>query len=170
MSKKKEENYKWRTGRHCVFKNYVHLVFVTKYRQGVFSKEMITCLENIFRETCLQMGCELLEFGGEDDHVHLMVNYPPKIALSNLVGKLKGKSSYLLRKTYWEDIKNKLWGKHLWSNSYCTVTCGGAPLETIKKYIENQKIPPSQKSVQQSIQEAGRVGSKSRVRSGWTPP
>ena len=166
MSKK----FEWRTGRYCIFRNYIHLVFVTKYRRGVFNKEMLEEMKNIFVETCEQMDCELLEFGGEDDHVHLMLIFPPKIALSNLVGKLKGKSSYMLRKNHWEQLKKKLWGDHLWSQSYCSVTCGGAPLEHVKRYIENQRNPPSEKSIRQSKQEAGRTGDKSRVRTGLTPP
>ena len=165
----KNNDYKWRTGRYCVFKNYVHLVFVTKYRRGVFTKKMITLLEETLKETAVQMDCELLEFGGEDDHVHLMLSYPPKIALSNLVGKLKGKSSYILRKYHWDKLKDKLWGKHLWSSSYCVVSCGGAPLDTVKKYIENQRTPPSEKSVRQSLQKKGRKGLKSRVKSDQRP-
>ena len=96
----KKEYYAWRTGRKCVFKNFVHLIFVTKYRRGVFTKEMLVTLKAVFKETTTQMGAELIEFGGEDDHVHLMLSYPPKVALSNLVGKLKGKSSYILRRDY----------------------------------------------------------------------
>ena len=164
MSKKNKE-YEWRTGRKCVFKNFVHLVFVTKYRRGVFSEEMIKVLKEVFRETTEQMDSELLEFGGEDDHVHLMLSYPPKLALSNLVGKLKGKSSYILRKNYWTQLRKKLWGQHLWSSSYCVVSCGGAPLETVRQYIEDQRIPPSEKSIKQSLQEKDRKGKKSRVQS-----
>lgn len=157
-------NYEWRTGRKCIFKNFVHLVFVPKYRRDVFSREMIESMREVFQETTKQMDCELIEFGGEDDHVHLMVSYPPKLALSNLVGKLKGKSSYVLRKTYWPQLKKKLWGAHLWSSSYCVVSCGGAPLETIRQYIEDQRVPPSEKSIRQSVQESGRKGAMSRVR------
>ena len=96
--------YEWRTGRSCLFKNYIHLVFVTKYRRDVLTQEMLDSLQAIMKETCEQMDCELLEFNGEDDHVHMMVNVHPKVAISNLVGKLKGKSSYLLRKSFWESI------------------------------------------------------------------
>jgi len=64
--------YEWRTGRCCVFKNNVHLVFVTKYRQNALTLEMLNMLKAIFKETCEQLDCELLEFGGEHDHVHLM--------------------------------------------------------------------------------------------------
>ena len=96
------------------------------------------------------LDCELLEFGGEHDHVHFMVSAHPKIALSNLIGKLKGKSSFMLRKTFWEQIKPKLWGNHFWSPSYCVVSVGGASFDVIKQYIENQRKPPSEKQINQS--------------------
>lgn len=150
------EEYEWRTGRYCVYKNHYHLVFVTKYRRGVFNKEMIERMRQIFAETMQQMDGELLEFGGEDDHVHLMVSCHPKLAISNLVGKLKGKSSYFLRKEFWPLIRKKLWDKQLWSHSYCVVTCGGAPLEILKQYVENQRTPASADAVRQSKQERGK--------------
>ncbi len=69
---------------------------------------MLEKLEIVFRETCLQMGAELLNFGAEGDHVHLMVGCPPKLAVANLVGKLKGKSSYIIRKEFMDQVKTKL--------------------------------------------------------------
>ena len=87
-----------RTGRHCVFMMHVHLVFVTKYRRGVFTKEILDDLKPIFASVCTDFGAELVEFDGEDDHVHLLVNYPPKLAVSSLVNSLKGVSSRLIRK------------------------------------------------------------------------
>ena len=98
-------------------------------------------MEELFRETCTQMECELMEFNGEHDHVHMMVSVHPKLAVSNLVGKLKGKSAYFVRNEFRKQIRKKLWGDHLWSPSYCIVSCGGAPLEIVKKYIENQRRP-----------------------------
>ncbi|OGT42922.1 MAG: cytosine methyltransferase [Gammaproteobacteria bacterium RIFCSPHIGHO2_12_FULL_37_34] len=142
--------YKWRTGRSCVYKNYLHLVFVTKYRRHVFTLEILNRLKEICDETCAQMKCTLLEFNGEHDHVHMMVIVHPKVAVANLIGKLKGKSSYLLRREYFSVIKKKLWGNHFWSPSYCVVSCGGASLKVIKEYIENQRKPPSAKQVKQS--------------------
>lgn len=143
--------YKWRTGRSCVYKNNVHLVFVTKYRRDVFTEQMLNRVHEIIKETCLQMDCELLEFGGEHDHVHIMVAVHPKVAVSNLVGKLKGKSSYMIRREYWERVKPMLWGKHFWSPSYCVVSCGGASLDVVKQYIANQNTPPSARSIKTSI-------------------
>ena len=88
----------------------------------------------------------------------MMVNVHPKVAISNLAGKLKGKSSYLLRKSFWESIKTKLWGNHFWSPSYCVVSCGGASLETIKQYIENQRRPPSEIAVKRSKNLSAKSG------------
>ncbi|MFI4957167.1 MAG: IS200/IS605 family transposase [Gammaproteobacteria bacterium] len=149
--------YKWRTGRSCVFKNNVHLVFVTKYRRNVFTQEMLARMKELLDETCAQMEAELLEFGGEDDHVHMLVTIPPKVAVSILVGKLKGKSAYYLRKEFWPQIKDKLWGAHLWSPSYCVVSCGGATLNIVKEYVKNQRTPPTQRQIDQS-QKISKVG------------
>ena len=80
-------------------------------------------------------------FNGEGDHVHLLVSYPPKISISNFAGKLKGKSSYFLRREFKRELRTKLWGVHLWSPSYCAVACGGATLEILKEYIQNQQQP-----------------------------
>jgi putative transposase len=148
------KEYDWRTGRNCVFKIYYHLVFVTKYRRAVFTPIMLDRIKDLFEETCIQMEAELLEFIGEAHHVHLMISCPPKLAVAILVGKLKGKSSYFLRKEFWPKIKQKLWGKHLWSPSYCVVTCGGAPLSIVKQYIEQQNRPPDNRAIATSIRES----------------
>jgi len=147
------KNYQWRTGRSQIYKHYYHLVFVTKYRRHVFTKEILERTEIIFKETCEQLDCELIEFNGEDDHVHILINIPPKHSVAIVVSKLKGKSSYFIRKEFWEQVKKKLWGDHFWSPSYCSVTCVGAPLEVIKKYIDDQRKPSSKKGVAQSIRE-----------------
>ena len=129
-----------RTGRHCVFNMHVHLVFVAKYRRDVFTNAMLETMREVFERVCLDFEAELIEFDGEHDHVHLLVNYPPKVAISSLVNSLKGLSSRHLRKDF-PEIKNKLWGDSLWSPSYFASSCGGAPLEIIKQYIEQQQSP-----------------------------
>ncbi|KKM58846.1 hypothetical protein LCGC14_1548780 [marine sediment metagenome] len=156
------KEFSWRTGRSCVFKNFIHLVFVPKYRQNVFTKIMLNRLHDIFSETCDQMNVQLLEFGGDSDHVHLMVCCPPKLAISNLVSKLKGKSSYILRREFWDQIKKKLWKNHFWSSSYCMVSCGGAPLEIVKQYIIDQKKPCNEKQIKQSKKFTGRKRDKNK--------
>lgn len=130
-----------RSGRHCVFMMHVHLVFVTKYRRGVFTKEILDDLKPIFTSVCADFEAELVEFDGEDDHVHLLVNYPPKHAVSSLVNSLKGVSSRLIRKRGYPSLQRKLWGGSLWSPSYFAGSCGGAPIAVLRQYIENQRSP-----------------------------
>ena len=130
-----------RRGRCCVFLMHVHLVFVTKYRRKVFNRDILNELELILKSVCEDFEATLVEFNGECDHVHLLVKYPPKVAVSKLVNSLKGVSSRLLRKKKHPSIERVLWGKQLWSPSYFAGSCGGAPLETIKEYIEQQNTP-----------------------------
>jgi putative transposase len=130
-----------RHGRHCTFNLHVHLVFITKYRRGVFTKTVLSELHTIFDNVCRDFESQLIEFNGEDDHVHLLVSYPPKVAVSALVNSLKGVSSRLLRKNHYPSIRSKLWGNSLWSPSYFAGSCGGAPLTIIRQYIEQQQTP-----------------------------
>lgn len=130
-----------RTGRNCVFVLHVHLVFVTKYRRKVFTKEMLDHMGHIFSEICETSQATLSEFEGEGDHVRLLVNYPPKVSISKLVNSLKGVSSRLLRKHGYRSIQKSLWGDHLWSPSYFASSCGGPSLEILRKYIEDQQTP-----------------------------
>lgn len=98
-------------------------------------------METVFREVCKDFNAELKEFNGEHDHVHLLVNYPPKVAISNLVNSLKGVSSRHIRKQRFPHLQQLLWGSSLWSPSYFAGSCGGAPLEIIKQYIQQQQTP-----------------------------
>lgn len=130
-----------RRGRACIFLLHVHLVFVTKYRRQVFTKQILQELREIFTNICADFEAHLAEFEGEGDHVHLLVNYPPKISVSRLVNSLKGVSSRLLRKKKHPSVQNALWGSCLWSPSYFAGACGGAPLAAIRHYIEQQESP-----------------------------
>ena len=126
-------------GRHCVSNLYVHLVFVTKYRRHVFTKNILGRMQEIFAEVCHDFEATL-EFDGEDDHVHLLIMYPPKVSISKLVNSLKGVSSRLLRKDF-PELTNRYWRGILWSPSYFAASCGGAPISIIKQYILQQKTP-----------------------------
>jgi len=130
-----------RRGRTCVFALHVHLVFVAKFRKKVFTKEILVLTREIFKSVCKDFGAELMEFEGEKDHVHLLVNYPPKVSISKLVNSLKGVSARLLRKKGYPTIVKYLWGRNLWSPSYFAASCGGAPISIIKQYIDGQNTP-----------------------------
>lgn len=135
-----EKDNEIRHGRHCVFKMHVHLVFVAKYRRKVFDGDAIDRMRRMFGKVCEDMEASLVEMDGEDNHVHLLVEYPPKLAVSVLVNSLKGVSSRLLRKER-PDLKKRYWKNMLWSPSYFASSCGGAPISIIKQYIEQQQTP-----------------------------
>ena len=130
-----------RTGRHVVFALHAHLVFTTKRRGKVLTRPHLDRLQVIFASVCADFEVELREFNGERDHVHLLVFYPPKVRLSELVNSLKGVSSRLLKKefpeiaSFWSVRKSR---GVLWTPSYFAGSVGGAPLSILKQYIENQ--------------------------------
>jgi putative transposase len=130
-----------RTGRHVVFCLHAHLVFTTKRRGKVLAPQHLERLKQIFESVCADFDVELREFNGERDHVHLLVNYPPKVRLSELVNSLKGVSSRLLKQEF-PDI-HAFWSVRksrgvLRTPSYFAGSVGGAPLSILKQYIENQ--------------------------------
>src|SRR3954468_3802135 len=130
----------FRPGRSCVFALHVHLAFVAKYRRHVFDGAAIEELRGIFAKVCADFGAELRACDGEDDHVHLLVEYPPTMAISPLVNSLKGVSSRLLRQRR-PDIARRYWKGVLWSPSYFAASCGGAPLSIVRQYVEQQRTP-----------------------------
>lgn len=118
---------------------HVHLVFVTKYRRGVLGERAIAIVRDAASKVCADFGARMIELNGEDDHVHLLVEYPPTVMLTRLVNSLKGVSSRHLRAQGFPEVMSKLWGEHLWSPSYFAVSCGGAPIEIVRQYIEDQR-------------------------------
>ncbi|ELS04527.1 transposase [Xenococcus sp. PCC 7305] len=132
-----KETY-YRKGRHSVTGIYVHLVFVTKYRKKILSSEHIEFIEEVCTGVAKKMGFKLIQLNGEAEHVHCLIEYPPKLSVSQIVNSLKGVSSRMLRKEYQLSPHTA----HIWSPSYFAVSCGGAPIAKIKKYIENQNITP----------------------------
>lgn len=127
---------------HCVFDIHAHLVLVTKYRRKVITSAMLRRLEVILRETCDKWGCQLDELGGEADHVHALLTLTPAAAPSRLVNNLKTVTSRLIRKELSGAVRRHYGSKPVfWSRSYCFVSCGGAPLEVIKAYLEQQEEP-----------------------------
>jgi putative transposase len=135
------EKSDYRRGRSCVFDLHVHLVFITKKRRHALTGNNLADLKGIFDNVCSKSGSILVEMDGEDDHVHLLVRYPPTLKLSSLVNSLKGVSSRLLRKDDPRLAKEYGLKHHLWSPSYFAASCGGAPIAVIRKYIEHQKTP-----------------------------
>ena len=136
---RKWEKTDYRRGRSVVTLLHVHLVFVTKYRRGVLSNRALDVIREAATKVCEDFACRLVEMDGEDDHVHLLVEYPPTVTLSRMVNSLKGVTSRQLRAREFPEVMSKLWGAHLWSPSYFAASCGGASLDIVRQYIEDQR-------------------------------
>lgn len=123
---------------HSVYRIYIHIVFVTKYRHPVITPEVLERLKQLFSKLCLSQKSELTECNSEADHVHLLVDMAPDIAVSKLVNILKTISSREIRKEFASYLKPYYWKPVFWKRGYCAVSAGGAPLTVVKQYIENQ--------------------------------
>ena len=127
-----------RKERHSVSDLMFHLVCVTKYRRSVLTAEGLALIEKSFREVALKMDFQIQEFNGESDHIHVLIKFPPKLSISQIVNSLKGVSS----RRYGQAGLEKPYGKDaLWSPSYFVSSVGGVPLEVLKQYIQNQEKP-----------------------------
>ena len=125
---------------HCAYSLSYHFVFVTKYRKAVLDAVALRLMSTVIEELAERWEGELLEFNGESDHVHVLISLPPKAAPSVVANNLKTVTSRLLRKQC-SSIRNAYRDPVLWSRSYFVTTCGGAPLEVIKRYIQQQNSP-----------------------------
>ena len=127
---------------HCTFNLNYHLVIVTKYRRKCITSSMLSRLKEICHQLAEKWECELLEFNGEADHLHLLLSLNPKVTPCVFVNNLKTVTSRLIRKDFYEHVQKFYWKKPIfWSRSYCMITCGGAPLSVLKQYIEQQNSP-----------------------------
>ena len=128
----------FRRERHSVSRLIVHLVCVTKYRRNVFDDATIDWMQAHCTKVCATMGAQLLALDGEHDHIHLLIEYPPKLSVSAMVNALKGTPCRSASRDP-PDIATRYDKGVLWSPSYFVVSAGGAPLETIKAYVEAQR-------------------------------
>lgn len=121
-----------------------HLILVTKYRRKVINQEMLSRLGEIVENLCEKWDCKLIEFNGEEDHVHLLFQYYPQLDLSKFVTNIKSISSRRLRSEYTEIISKTYYKKPVfWSESYFIASCGGVSVSVLRKYIDNQSQPES---------------------------
>lgn len=128
-----------RSGSHVVFRIHLHITFVTKYRFAVLTQPMLDVMKPVFERVLKANQSTLTEFGSEPDHVHLLIDLHPDNNISDLVASLKSASSRVIRKEFKTEIDKVYWGKaKLWHDSKCIVSCGGAPLEIVKEYVQNQ--------------------------------
>ena len=131
-----------RRGSHSVFSVHLHLVFVTHYRRKVIDAQMLERIEDMCAQVCKKMSCQIIEFSGESDHVHLLLDFHPKNSISAVVGSLKSSTSRMVKKEFPQQYAKHYGGKvAFWSNSYYVSSAGGAPIEVLKKYIQSQDKP-----------------------------
>lgn len=132
------QKHKINRSRHAAFLLHVHLVFVTKYRRKILGESHYAAFHQYAAEVCRDFGAELKESNGDVDHVHMLIEYPPTVQLSVLVNSLKAVTSRRLRNEF-IDLRGAYGKAVLWSRSYFAGSCGGAPLEVVKQYIQHQR-------------------------------
>jgi len=123
---------------HAVYSIKLHIVFVTKYRRPVLTSEMLDYLKAAFGEILDHWRCSLVEFGGEADHVHLLVNIHPALDISVLINNLKTASARRIRPRYKDQVDKFYWKPVFWHRAYYVGSVGDVTLETIKRYVEQQ--------------------------------
>ena len=117
-------------------------MLVTKYRRGAISNRVREEIINAANDVAKRYEFKILDIDGEDDHIHLIVDYPPKLSLSKLVMVLKANTAKKVREQRFEEVESVLWGNHFWSPSYFVSSTGGASLEKVRRYVQEQRKPP----------------------------
>ena len=126
---------------HTVACIKVHVVFVTKYRHPVIHGEIEKEIARICQGICNKNDCILEEAKadlGSNDHIHLLIDLAPKVSLSKLCNVLKTVTSREVRKHYADELKPYYWKPVFWKRGFSAVSAGGASLDVLKDYIENQ--------------------------------
>jgi len=126
----------YKSNRHILYSCKYHVVFCPKYRRKVLVDGIDTRLKEIIQQVADDLECEIIDLEINPDHVHLLCEVDPRFGVHKFVKRVKGLSSFLLRKQF-PTLKSRL--PTLWTNSYFISTVGGAPLAVIKQYIEDQK-------------------------------
>jgi putative transposase len=127
---------KYKSNRNVVYSCKYHVIWCPKYRRDVLLGAVEERLKVIIQDVCIEYDSEIIEMELMPDHVHLLVEVDPQFGIHKLVKNIKGRSSRFLRSEF-RHLKSRL--PTLWTNSYFVSTVGGAPIEIIKQYVENQK-------------------------------
>ncbi len=133
-----------KTRSNSAFRLIYHLVLVTKFRRQSLNAEILERMQEIVKELLIKWECECLEFGGESDHVHVLLETHPSVELSKLVNNLKTVTSRRLRSEYAQHLSQFYWGTkpQFWSGSYAIISVGAqAPLAKLIEYVQNQEKP-----------------------------
>ena len=126
------------TNNHSVFLLHYHLVLVTKYRRQVIDDEISEFAKDTFIRISESYHITLVEWNHDKDHVHIVFKAQPKTELTKFINAYKSASSRLIKRDF-PRVKQFLWKEMFWSKSFCLLTTGGAPIDLIKRYIQNQE-------------------------------
>jgi len=129
------ENY--RKTSHSLYDIKYHIVWITKYRKPVLVGELAKRTRELIRQICKGMDVEIISGHVSKDHVHLFLSVPPHISVSELVKKIKGKSSWKIMSEF-KTISKQFWGRHFWGRGYFVASSGNVTDEVIMEYIKNQ--------------------------------
>lgn len=132
---------KYRKGSHTVYLLHYHFVFVTKYRKPVLRGDVALDVRKLIREVCRTLDIEVIRGHVRPDHVHLLLDIPPKLAPSRVMQAIKGKSSHHLLRDY-RKLRKEFWGRHLWARGYFVASSGNVTDEVLEEYIESQGVEP----------------------------
>lgn len=126
----------YKANKNIIFSCKYHVIWCPKYRRALLVGEIEKRLKQIIQEVCIESNSELIQMEVMPDHVHLLTEVDPQFGIHKLVKRIKGRSSRYLRREF-QQLRSRL--PTLWTNSYFVSTVGGAPLEVIKQYVEQQK-------------------------------
>jgi len=127
----------YRKTAHSVYDIKYHIVWITKYRKAILRGEIAIRVRELIRQTCASLDVYIEKGHVAKDHVHLLVSVPPDLAVSELVQRLKGRSSRLMLEEFGE-LRKAFWGRHLWARGYFVASTGNVTDDVIKQYIEMQ--------------------------------
>ena len=127
-----------KSSSHAVFNIKLHIVFVTKYRRKTLTPELLDYLKLALTETLAAWRCQLIEFGGEADHVHLLVDIHPALDISVLINNLKTASARKARNRFEAHLAPFYYKPLFWHRAYFVGSVGGATLETVRAYVDAQ--------------------------------
>jgi putative transposase len=130
------------TGKHCVFYHRYHIVWSKKYRYKVLQGDLRVRIRNIIRQVCGENGVEIVRGVLSCDHVHMFVSVPPKLAISDLVRKMKGRSSHKVQREF-PQIRKRYWGQRFWGRGYFSTTNGVITQDTVLQYLEKHIQNPN---------------------------
>jgi len=131
-----------RKGSHSIHQLHVHLIWSTKYRYGVLRGDIQIRCRDLIRQTCDSLDIEILKGVVSKDHVHLHLSYPPKLSISDILKRLKGRSAKMLLSEY-SELKKRYWGGHLWGIGYGSWSTGNITDEMIQEYLDHHKEGPN---------------------------